>query len=281
MQKEYFSTLEMNEDEVNYLKLLKEMVYFKSNLSFLQRINGLRPGATHLVIAPPGGGKSTLCKTFIRDLQDNAPKSEKLAINILVILSEQKINDLKSEFINLPDFGNNKRKNIHIFSEMELVDENHYHFNFMRIKEMIKFTGARVIIYDNLTTSQYYSVLPPWEQYQFCFTLKKLAEETQNALILFAHTGAQFNKYAKRMISVNDIRGTKDIVNLAQFVYILQTFQIVDYKVTTVAVAKDRDYESEGQFYRLEYSSEMRVYKDCMRIDYNAIKAYFDKMDRL
>ena len=48
------------ENDINF-------TYHDSQFEFLKIHNGFRPGELHMVIAPMGGGKSTLIRTMIYD----------------------------------------------------------------------------------------------------------------------------------------------------------------------------------------------------------------------
>lgn len=226
---------------------------FKSVFHFLNEHRGWRPGKVHLFLAPTHNGKSTLTRSLIWDFAINTRFDQKC----LVWLSEESSEDFRVEFANigLPAELGNK---IVIVSEQDeelSLNEKKRLFDYA-----IKSACPSIVFFDNVTTSEFYMDRKVEEQSNFGSYLKLTAKQQDIPMVIIAHTGGDTG-LNKRFLEANDIRGGKSIVNLAEFLYILQMIKVfndvtkkVD-KFPTLRIEKHRSQNDvENLFFQLKYN---------------------------
>jgi archaellum biogenesis ATPase FlaH len=237
--------------------------------NFLRSHNGIRKKRLHLLIAPTGAGKSTVVRSILCDMVFRN-KDKK----ILLWLSEETKQEFIMEFsATVPP--NEVLKNIRIVSEM---DSNSSEEEIKKlIVEAIEYYEIDCIVIDNITTSRLYMDKSTKEQSAMARWYKSLCKET--TLFLIAHTnGDEFNN---RFLNENDIRGSKTITNLAQFLYILQPVNVGDKLYQFINVLKHRGQKLTGRFYRLFYSEELKSFERDQKVSFNDIKEVFKQRNQL
>ena len=261
--------------------LIKEraQVSWYSDYKFLMEHNGHRPGAIHLYMGVSHGGKSTLIRSLIWDALRRCPADKK----VLVWLSEETEHDFLIEFImaghTLPKDDlitlisklliHSEMKWPEFFKRGDIENKNDY------MRETFARDDIDIIFYDNITTSEFYCDNHPSEQSTFVWELKELISNVKTPLILVAHTASEISENTPRFISMTDIRGSKTIVNLVQFFYILQRFSIEDTYFPTLRILKHRGQTVKDTMYYLYFDKEKNIYNKDKKIDFNSIKEAF------
>lgn len=266
--------LSIADSEKTTLKTLGSLTQIRTELDIFKSHNGLRPGNLHIVMGSTGSGKSTFIRSLILDhLRNNKTK------NLLLYLSEETIEDLKYELA-LTDHDFTQGSNLYVVSEFEekLESEDQVLRCFV---EKFKSLNIKTFIYDNITTSRFYNDLTPKEQSMFVAKLKKLTAESSVATVLVAHTNAGISDNCNRLINETDIRGSKSVSNLAQFIYILQRFQTLEQWFPTIRLCKHRGQNPEDKIYKLSFDPKARLYKHTKAISFLALKEAYGLRDRL
>lgn len=263
----YFS-LDQQEE---YLKL-NEKIEFKSKLGFLNSHNGLRRNKTHLFLAPTGVGKSTFVRTLVRDVIFNNKDSK-----VFIWLTEETVEEFKSQLsYGLP--SHEILNNIEIASEQESeLEESTLK---LWLEDYISMTEPDVVICDNITTSKLYAEKRVSEQSKIAHWFKRLANYG-NALFLIAHTGAEVRENQSRLIDENDIRGSKAITTLVEFMYILQPIWINQTLNQFLKIKKHRGQDLMHGLYRLNYKKDLKAFQNDVSVDFDKFKEAFSQRNKL
>jgi len=222
-------------------------------------------------MATSGGGKSTLVRSLLLDIVKHNEK-----MNGLVWLSEETEDDFTME-LHKTGYDSEKMDDIHIVSEMNAeatVDINY-------LKHHIQDKKPRFILLDNLTTSAFYMDKGFEHQAKIAVDLKKIADDFKIPIIVFCHVGAAVNDNISRTIAPNDIRGSKTIVNLAPFFYIMQRFVAEDTIIPTIKIIKHRGQDIRFSIFGLAYSRERSIYFMDEQINFEKFKEAFKKRNVL
>jgi len=255
------------------LRLEASLIDFKSKFNFISEHNGFRRGKIHVIMGTSGSGKSTLVRSLLMDLMEQNPHQ-----NVLLFLSEETIQDFKMEIAH-SNFCF-KNRNIWIISEQEMENVDSSKF-FIDLNEFITKNSIDFFLFDNITTSRFYNDIRPAEQGAFIRKLKKLTKEKKIATLLVAHTKADVWDNSPRLINENDIRGSKTIVNLAEFFYIMQRFQINEEYFQTVKIVKHRSQDPNNKLFVAEFDRKKKIYTRDLRINFERFKEIFNDRNKL
>lgn len=259
---------DLTDEEIAKIKQKAQITEVKSNFGFIQGHRGLRLGALHILMGTAGSGKSTVTRAVISDMVKVNQES------VYIWLSEESTTDF---MIGLADNKVSKGDRSKLLIESELDSES----SVDEILERVKFTGANVLVFDNITTSRFYMDKAPDAQAEFVTKLKKFASENEVAIFLIAHTGKKISDNHGQLITENDIRGASSIVNLANFFYILQRFEIGNRYFQTIRVQKHRGQQMRDRMFELVYSMEEHTYTEDKKIDFEEFKEAFNQRNKL
>jgi ABC-type iron transport system FetAB ATPase subunit len=265
-------TAYISAEESKRLQQQNKTVYVHSGLRFLKAHNGLRPGCVHTAMAEAGSGKSTLVRTIVRDFAFHPQNAGK---KMVVWLSEESLEEFRTELsFTVPD--HERLLDIKVYSETDCGNNLK---GFMT--EVIHGHAPDVFLFDNITTSALYDGKRVNEQNDFCRWIKNLTKQVGMATVLIAHTGAEVGSHLNRMITMNDIRGSKALVNLSEFFYIMQRFQTEHAIFTCLMVTKHRGQDIDNRMYKLNYEKILRAFKDDNPIDFKTFKEWYAKRNKL
>src|SRR3990167_4040953 len=136
-------------EEINRLKQENETIFIGSRFNFIKDHYGLRPGMRHLLIGCTGTGKSTLARSILCD-------SAKIC-KTLLYSSEESLEQTQY-LLSLRDLDDDAKKNILILNEDTSIRRFAYNQESMLLwlsQHLVHFQ-AKLLIFDNLTTSAYY-----------------------------------------------------------------------------------------------------------------------------
>lgn len=251
-------------------------VHFNTKLSFLNAHNGLRRGSIHTVLGTAGGGKSTLIRTILRDFIFN---KQNQGLTVSVWLSEETCKEYKIQLMHGMPASEELKRGVMI-SEEEYLDESLDFF--IRKQELI---CPDIIIYDNLTTSRFYDSADTKEQNSVFRKIKTMTKKINCATIVVCHTGAEVSDSMDRLINMNDVRGSKSIINGSEFVYILQRFEISETGENrffpTIRITKHRGQELVHNMYFLQYMKELRAFVSDSAIQFEKFKEAYGLRKKL
>lgn len=265
--------IDITKQELDVLVEESSELFFDSPYGFLRSHGGFRPGKLHTILGTSGGGKSTLVRSILLSTI-NAYKNK----NFLLWLSEETENDFLTE-MHRAKFSENLYKPLHLFSEIDNMDYRGKLLFYVR--EYIIKNKIELVIFDNITTSSMYADVTIKQQTEFAKALKQLALQTNAALVIIAHTGAGITENSSRLIDMNDIRGAKTIVNLSEFFYVLQSFQIENHIFPTITIRKHRGQEAKSKMFRLKYDPVYRLYTSDAELSFKDFKDAFKRKNTL
>ena len=263
----YKNTLVLEE-----LRKQSEKVYFRSSFCFLNAHRSWRPSRSHLLIAPPGAGKTTLLRTLIADVASNVGKK------IAVYLSEETVEDFWTE-ISYSNMPQELIDSVYPISESDLTDKTARGI-FLALSEHVDSVGADIIFIDNVTTMKCYGESFKNQSY-VTECIKALAIKKRLPVLTVAHTGAQIKESYQGLIDMNDIRGSKDIVNQSEFLYILQPLYIGNTRKTFISIKKHRGQPVKNNLFQLFYFESVKLFAKDEPRNFEEFKEIFKERNKL
>ena len=274
--------IRMSPEYLDILKGQMETRHVSSAFGFLNAHNGLRKGKLHVMMGSSHSGKSTLLRTLVFDALNNNPDKK-----LMVFLSEETTDDFIREIA------------VSKYRDKKGLDRLIVHSSFDRkkpttLKEMvflIKEVNPDIFFFDNITTAAFYEEASVKNQGQMVYILKDLAKELNIPFYIVVHTGATVTDNMRRLVEMNDIRGSKQIVNMAEFFYIAQTFHTESYdgllrkKIPQIRpmifIKKHRGQDCESRIFYLNYDKEKRIYSSDREMEFSEVKHYFKERNYL
>lgn len=247
----------------------EKVVYFKSRFQFLSGHNGIRPDLFHLFIGMSGAGKTTLSRSLIIDLIENGHSpfiwaSEELETQYIPIISEILKEKLDGKFMFFEE-SQNKEPYKKVFDAIELS---------------IKEKKCDILVFDNLTTSEWYGEGFDGQSAAMD-VLKSFSQRLRIPVIIFAHTVSKARANQDYELDQNDVRGSKKITNKSEYIYVMQQFTVKEQIYSTIKVDKHRQAPSLGKYFLFKYSHKDRLYLSDMKIPFDKYQEIFKSRDRL
>lgn len=258
----------IKQSEINELKKIHEQTFIKSNFPFIAQICGLRPKCLHLILAPTHAGKTTFILSLKRDLHLNNPDNK-----ILCYYSEESKSDIKTKFAMMFD-GDVEADDIDAIYELEEKMPEIALFEYLELMQ------PSVFIFDNLTTSKMYNDKSSKDQFEFTVKLKECCQRNNIALVAVAHTGNVAN-LGSRLIDDTDIRGSKNIPNMAEHLWVLQPVDVGNAKRLFLRVIKHRGYDVEHKLFKLNFNKSKQMIHDILSINFEDFKQVWKLRNKL
>lgn len=271
------SDAQITTTEAKILKFESEKTHWPSAFRFLRAHRGHRPGNVHTFLGTAGGGKSTLVRSLLVDAMENMPTQK---TKIGVWLSEESRLEFLTELYRTGYSDKTKLARVFVTSELDRNITGHKNA-LESLEQFVEENKLDLLLLDNLTTSQIYMDLNPKQQSDAAMNVKKICSSRRVPLLNFMHTSADVNDNLSRLINPNDVRGSKTIVNLTQFLYIMQTFVIDGHKYQTLRISKHRGQDPEHVMYRLTWVKRARLYCQDSPINFKDFKEAYKKRDTL
>lgn len=257
-------------DQVNALLKNNNVFDFKTSLNFLLAHNGMRKNKMHLLIAPTSAGKSTLTRTIVYDFIKNNPDKK-----ILIWLTEESKDEFKTAFYKM-DTSKLNLQNIKISSQIG-IKANEKSIKY-QIEEMIDHYDIDLVLCDNITTAgEIYRDKNVETQSNTAAWLKDLVQKT--TIFVIAHTNTK--EFTDRLLDSNDIRGSKTIVNLTEFMYIMQPININNSLHQFLLIKKHRGQELNSRFFQLIYESKTQSFSKDIVADFKGLVELFRLRNKL
>lgn len=265
----YLDGLKFSEEEAKEYSRKTSEVNYNTKLKFLKTHNGLRDFKMHLLISPTHAGKSTAIRSILFDILSNNRNKK-----VLIWLTEETIDEFKSEFCNaFPSHS--------ILDNVALISEQNGEPTSAEIKknviDAIAMTKCDLIIVDNITTSKTYNSGGFSSQQDTAEWLKRISKK--HTIFLVAHTNT--GDFNNRFLTEQDIRGGKDIVNLSEFLYILQPITVGEKLFQFINIKKHRGQDTDGKMFRLYYNHILRIFDRDSLVTFSDIKEVFKQRNKL
>ena len=256
-------------DRATSLKNESEKFHYESSLFFLRNHNGLRPKKIHLVTGTPSGGKSTLRNTIILDFLESNPGEK-----VFIWLSEESYEDFETDISRNPRLLLMQDRII-TYSEQDEPASGEFLDMKSHFRESVYKSECDLFIFDNITTSRMYDNYK--HQQKFASWLKVTIRRHGCSSVILAHTSTGSKEDQDSFIDRNDIRGSRDIVNLAEFQYVMQTFKTKDIQHRMIKIVKHRGTEIKGDMFYLDFDNVTRCYKQTVPMSFDDLKKILDK----
>lgn len=261
---------ELTESLKTQLNAESHECHFRSAFNFLKAHNGIRKNKLHLLIAPTHSGKSTVARSIIRDIIFNNRDKK-----VLLWLTEETKKEFMIEFSETVPVCD-RLNNLTLVSEMQFSDinENNCRESFEEIVDQYSFD---ILIVDNITTSVMYMDKTISTQSEVAQWYKSLTKKF--AVFLIAHTNT--NNYNDRLLDETDIRGSKTITNISEFLYILQPISVGDVLRQFILIKKHRGQIVENKFYSLNYNKHIKAIESDNIANFEKLKEVFKLRNKL
>lgn len=243
-----------------------------SRFNFLKDMNGLKKGCLYGLLATSGAGKSTLLKTIIGDTS--------ISTKTLVWLSEESRHEYSIGLLPVTPIN---RNNVFFFEESDAMREiedfgRDHEKKFSIFKNAVFDSGCEVIFFDNLTTSSLYGD-SVFQQNAFFARMKQFANEMNIAIFYLLHTDSTITENHGRLIEGENVRGSRQPFNKANYFFILQRLTVHGRIFSFLRVRKCRQGDSQGKFYGLTYK-DFHYEMDC-EIKFEDIKNAFKNCQKI
>ena len=175
---------------------------------------------------------------------------------------------------------------VNLFSQ---IDHSFYQSDFNRwldeLYDLFIKLNADIYFIDNITTMKFYTGNQPAVQDAMAERIKQMAKELNAPIIIYSHTAKGITKNYHRFVEATDIRGSGGIVNLVEFMYVMQTYSQTTpertKKITTLRIEKHRGMPVENSLFMLKYQKESEIYLNSFAISISQVKELHKQMDTL
>jgi RecA-family ATPase len=265
----------MSDAEYNTRQLVDKMNFWPVPFWFLQEHRGFRPGKLHVFLGATSSGKSTLIRTIIYHLVDKLQEGK----TILIWLSEEARVDFVRQLKSIGDLPKENLKRIKIVSEVDSRPRMETHLETLERFKMAVL-GKDMVIIDNITTGRLYDQEKPQRQSEVAQMIKEIAVEKNIPVILMAHPTKAKGMSRRRMLQEEDIRGSKTLLNLAEFFYVIQQLKSKKNILSTLRIVKSRGIATEHKLYNFKHDKERDTYVSDEKSDYDEFKSWFEKSEQ-
>lgn len=219
-------------------------------------------------IVVSNSGKSTLTKCIITEAAQEH--------RVLVWISEENVVEYQ-ELINKLD--KSVLPNIVFVEEKEIP--NDYKVNqdvfFEYFEQLVEEADVDVVFIDNITTSAFYNQ-------RFGFTGQQKTSEfminfvkRKCSVFFVTHTRSEVTDNYGKVATPEDIRGSKELALVTEYMYIIQKFTTEDKQFNVLRVAKYRHHEAAAGWYGLKY--EKKAYIGDSKVPFAVINKIFKMRD--
>jgi hypothetical protein len=251
----------------------------ETGLKFIDDHFGPRPGCLHTLLGSTGRGKSTLVQSLILEWGKKA--------SILLYLSEESIDRVEVKLFEKEADAGYLTTRLHVTHEEDIlrtVRPDNVRLFLMTIEAKIHACSPKILIIDNLTTSQFYegkfsNVMP------LLSGLRMIAAKYKLPIFLVCHTKKGVNETTKGLINPDDVRGSSILGMTSDYFYtfyrVQQTGEFGTTKIGTfVYVNKSRDHDNQDFIYRLNYDVNRKRYVSDTLANFKAFKEFMQKRDK-
>lgn len=265
----YPEQIELDNEKLKELRSNQHECNFRSKYNFFNEHNGIRNNKMHLLIAPTGAGKSTLIRSVFFDVINNNRDKK-----ILIWLTEETKDEFYSEISNYAT-DSDVLQNVRVISELQgYTNEDDTK---KLIEEAIDLYDLDLLMVDNITTSNLYMDTSIKNQAELCKWFKGLCKST--ALFIVAHTNN--NNFNNRLLDENDIRGSRSITNLTEFLYVLQPVRINNSLFQFINIIKHRGQNIDNRFFMLKYNKQSKLFLEDVASTFDDINQLFKQRNKL
>lgn len=266
----------ISKEELSMMARENARIYFRTRFDFLHEHYGPRPGAWHTILGTPGSGKSSIVQAIAADLSVTSP--------ILIILSEE--SRAQYEYgISLASHDEvpYKPENLYFLEIATIPEESKASTKKLSdyIEDAITECGARAVIFDNATTSPFYTSgsglkVQEWFINRFIEMFAKL----QIAGFMVYHTSKNIDDNMGRLLTIDDIRGSNMGSMMPHYFYIFQNFTADEKKYPFIFIRKHRFHRHmKNKIFHLVWKNGK--YVGDVAVDFSDVNKAFLKRNKL
>lgn len=251
----------------------------ETGLSFIDDHFGPRPGCIHTLLGSTGRGKSTLVQSLIMGWGVKA--------KMLLYLTEESLERLEAKLALKDEDVTYLTPKLHVLHENDIVRTIHAN-SFLKflefLKEKIIRTEAKILIIDNITTSQFYE--GKLQNVNGILSgLRQIAQELGVAVFLVCHTKKGVSEATKGLISPDDVRGSAQLAMTSDYFYTFYRIRkTMDFgqpiDSAFIYVSKSRDHDNQDNLYKLSYDAERKKYTRDTLSSFSVFKSFMKERDR-
>lgn len=245
-------------------------IEINTRLQFLLAVSGLKQSFVTVLLGNTSSGKSTLIRSVIADVLENNDRTK-----VSCFLSEETCMEYRLELFkafNTSDFSDRMT----FYSEQDCRKEKEK----LALLTQAFHDKSEVLIFDNITTSALYSSKSPQEQTEFTNQLKSATKQTNKALICVAHTN-NIEKNGARLVGTGDVRGSKNISNIAEFFFINHQITMGESRLNFVQIEKHRGQSPESDIFQLVFNRKRNLYTSDLPISFANFKDIYKSRNKI
>ncbi len=260
----------VSEFDIKMQAELNDQTLVHSRYAFLKAHNGLRPNSLHGIMSSTSAGKSTLMKCIITETAANN--------KVLVWLSEETVSEYQG-LINFID--KSALSNITFVEEKEIPAEYKERQSdfFEYFEQMVEESGAKWVFIDNVTTSAFYNQRYGINGQNHSAEFLRGFVKKACSIIYAAHTRSDITENYSKVIASEDIRGSKELPMMTEYLYIIQKFTSNDKQYNVLRNAKYRHHEAASGWFALVY--KQKAYIGDQSIKFSLVNQIFKTRDFL
>ncbi len=249
---------------------IMRQTWINSRYEFLRGHNGIRPKSLMGLISNTGAGKTTLLKCIIAETAGQ--------VKVLVWLSEETIVEYQKL---IRDIDKSCLKNIKFVQEREIPAEyKEDQGRFLEyFEQMVDESECDIVFVDNITTSIFYNM-------RFGFHGQARAAEflinfvkTKCSIFYIAHTQKDITDNYNKVVTPENIRGSKELPMMTEYFYIIQKFTSNERIFNILRVAKYRHHKEAAGYFALVFEGD--AYTRDRRVPFEMINHIFKSRDYL
>lgn len=246
-----------------------------SKFSFVNDHRSLRKGKKHLFLGTTGTGKTTLVRSLIFQLAKGA--------KIFWYSSEESFDDM-IYMMTKADIPSDICSNIEFRHESEAQSQmDKFNISVIEyLRKEITQTKCEIFVFDNLTTSKFYT--GPYDGLVDLFDkLSQMIKELDIPCLIIAHTATGVKDMQAQLFTGDDIKGPKIVANRCEYIY---GYQLITYtndesddekKQGIVRILKARIGNVSNNVYKLHYNLLENNYEHDEKIPFEEFKEFYDQ----
>lgn len=251
---------------------ISRVTLWGSRFKFLSEHCGIRPSRVSYLLGTTGSGKTSLLSPIIADAAKDSP--------VLVILTEEDVLRYLPSLYKANPQIDVSRLNFVLESEIPKDVRDNQDLLFLWLEATIIEHGCKVIFWDNLTTSAFYSQrFGVRGQENTCLKLRELTSTLGVAFFIVIHTKKDVVDNQGRFIQGEDVRGSQQSFISADHFYILQRFTVGSVYYAYIRTVKHRGYPAIYKDHLLYFNDG--IYKSDSRTTFDEVNDIFMKRNVL
>lgn len=245
--------------------------FMESRFAFLADHYGFRKGCFHVLLGTTGSGKSTIMRSLLVEMLEAGKK-------VLIYSCEEMVEDFETSFSYLS--APVSTKTLRVFHESDMLQRTGGSKNIKKFVDQLEMAiaefGADILIFDNITTSDYYEQNPNGAE--TAKRLSMLCTQSKIPFLVVAHTASTVKEGT--FFDSSSVRGFRTVTNKAQYVYcyfrLRENLGEHERVASFIYTDKSRNHtEASKACYRISFDPTVRIFSGDHKISYATFKKFF------